>query len=58
MIANLKILNNQEVEAMNVFNKKDTQRVLLKIIGSSQTIWVDCKYLKLNQGLQHEDIHS
>ena len=42
----LKILNNQEAEVMNVCNKKDSQKVLLKILNSSQVAWVDSKHLK------------
>lgn len=49
VILNLKILNNQEAEVINISNKKDVQKVLLKIANSSQTVWVDSKYLKLKQ---------
>jgi len=42
----LKILNNQEAEVMSVCNKKDSQKVLLKILNSSQVVWVDSKHLK------------
>ena len=41
----LKILNNQEAEVLNVCNKKDSQKVLLKILNSSQVVWVDSEYL-------------
>jgi hypothetical protein len=46
VIVNLKILNNQEAEVINVCNKKDCQKVLLKILNSSQTVWVDAKHLE------------
>jgi transcription antitermination factor NusG len=42
----LNILNNQEAEVMNVCNKKDSQKVLLKILNSSQVVWVDGKHLE------------
>ena len=42
----LKVLNNQEAEVMNVSNKKDSQKVLLKILNSSQVVWVDGKHLE------------
>ena len=42
----LNILNNQEAEVMNVSNKKDSQKVLLKILNSSQVVWVDGKHLE------------
>ena len=41
----LKILNNQEAEVLNVCNKKDSQKVLLKILNSSQVVWVDSEHL-------------
>ena len=47
----LKILNNQEAEVLNVCNKKDSQKVLLKILNSSQVIWVDGKHLIAKPGL-------
>lgn len=46
----LKILNNQEAEVLNVCNKKDSQKVLLKILNSSQVIWVDSKHLEAKPG--------
>ena len=46
VIIKLKILNNQEAEVMNVCNKKDSQKVLLKILNSSQVVWVDGKHLE------------
>jgi len=46
----LKILNNQEAEVMNVCNKKDSQKVLLKILNSSQVVWVDGKHLEAKLG--------
>ena len=45
VIIKLKILNNQEAEVMNVSNKKDSQKVLLKILNSSQVVWVDGEHL-------------
>lgn len=46
----LKILNNQEAEVLNVCSKKDSQKVLLKILNSSQVIWVDGKHLEAKAG--------
>ena len=46
VIINLKILNNQEAEVIDVCNKKDAQKVLLKILNSSHVVWVDGKYLE------------
>jgi len=46
----LKILNNQEAEVLNVCNKKDSQKVLLKILNSSQVVWVDSKHLEAKVG--------
>ena len=46
----LKILNNQEAEVINVSNKKDSQKVLLKILNSSQVVWVDSKHLEAKVG--------
>jgi len=46
VIIKLKILNNQEAEVMNVYNKNDSQKVLLKILNSSQVVWVDSQHLK------------
>jgi transcription antitermination factor NusG len=46
VIIKLKILNNQEAEVMNVCDKKDSQKVLLKILNSSQVVWVDSKHLE------------
>ena len=46
----LKILNSQEAEVLNVCNKKDSQKVLLKILNSSQVIWVDSKHLEAKPG--------
>jgi len=46
----LKILNNQEAEVMSVCNKKDSQKVLLKILNSSQVVWVDSKHLRAKSG--------
>lgn len=46
VIIELKVLNNQEAEVMNVCNKKDSQKVLLKILNSSQVVWVDGKHLE------------
>ena len=46
----LKILNNQEAAVMNVCNKKDSQKVLLKILNSSQVVWVDSKHLEAKVG--------
>ena len=45
VIIKLKILNNQEAEVMSVSNKKDSQKVLLKILNSSQVVWVDGEHL-------------
>ena len=45
VIIKLKVLNNQEAEVMNVCNKKDSQKVLLKILNSSQVVWVDSEHL-------------
>ena len=50
VIIELKVLNNQEAEVMNVSNKKDSQKVLLKILNSSQVVWVDSKYLEIKSG--------
>ena len=47
VIVKLKILNNQEAEVMNVCNKKESQKVLLKILNSSQVVWVDGKHLEV-----------
>jgi len=41
----LKILNNQEAEVLNVCDKKDSQKVLLKILNSSQVVWVDSEHV-------------
>jgi len=46
VIIKLKVLDNQEAEVMNVSNKKDSQKVLLKILNSSQVVWVDGKHLE------------
>lgn len=46
VIVKLKLLNNQEAEVINVLNKKESQKVLLKILNSSQVVWVDSKYLE------------
>ena len=46
VIIELKVLNNQEAEVMNVCNKKDSQKVLLKILNSSKVVWVDGKHLE------------
>ena len=46
VIIKLKILNNQEAEVMNIYDKKDSQKVLLKILNSSQVVWVDSQHLK------------
>ncbi len=46
VIIKLKVLNNQEAAVMNVSNKKDSQKVLLKILNSSQVVWVDGKHLE------------
>ena len=46
----LKILNNQEAEVINVCNKKDSQKVLVKILNSSQVVWVDSKHLEAKAG--------
>ena len=43
----LKVLNNQEAEVINVSNKKDGQKALLKILNSSQVVWVDSKHLEV-----------
>ena len=51
VIIKLKILNNQEAEVMSVYNKKDSQKVLLKILNSSQVVWVDGKHLEAKAGL-------
>jgi transcription antitermination factor NusG len=45
----LRVLNNQEAEVINVFNKKDSQKLLLKILNSSQTVWVDSKNIKAKE---------
>ena len=37
----LKIFNNQEAEVIDVFNKRNNQQVLLKILDSSQTLWIN-----------------
>ena len=50
VIIKLKVLNNQEAEVMNVCNKKDSQKVLLKILNSSQVVWVDSKHLEAKVG--------
>jgi transcription antitermination factor NusG len=42
----LKILKNQEAEVINVYNKKDSQKVLLKILNSYQVVWVDSQHIK------------
>lgn len=52
VIINLKILNNQEAEVINVLNKKDSQILLLKILNSSQTIWVNGKHVETKQELK------
>ena len=44
----LKVLKDQEAEVINVSNKKDGQKVLLKILNSSQVVWVDGKHLEVN----------
>jgi transcription antitermination factor NusG len=46
VIINLKILSNQEAEVIDISNKKDNQKALLKIINSAQTVWVDIKDLE------------
>ena len=46
VIIKLKVLNNEEAEVMNVRNKKDSQKVLLKILNSSQVVWVDGNHLE------------
>ena len=51
VIIELKVLKNQEAEVMNVCNKKDSQKVLLKILNSPQVIWVDGKHLIAKLGL-------
>ena len=50
VIIELKVLNNQEAEVMNVCNKKDSQKVLLKILNSSKVVWVDGKHLEAKAG--------
>jgi len=50
VIIKLKILNNQEAEVLSVCNKKDSQKVLLKILNSSQVVWVDGKHLEAKLG--------
>jgi len=42
----LKVFNNQEAAVLNVCKKKDSQKVLLKILNSSQVVWVDSKHLR------------
>ena len=46
VIIEFKVLNNQEAEVMDVCNKKDSQKVLLKILNSPQVVWVDSKHLE------------
>ncbi len=50
VLIKLKILNNQEAEVLNVYNKKDSQKVLLKILNSSQVVWVDSQHLEAKAG--------
>ena len=52
VIINLKILKNQEAEVINVFNKKESQKLLIKILNSSHVLWVDGKYLEQKSGLE------
>jgi len=54
VIVNLKILNNQEAEVIDVCNKNDSQKVLLKILNSSQTVWVDGKHLEAKLSLGYK----
>lgn len=41
----LKILK-QEAQVIDIKNKKDSQKLLLKILNSSQVIWVDGKHVQ------------
>lgn len=40
VVIKLKIFNNQEAEVVEILDKKNTKRVLLKILSSSKTIWL------------------
>ena len=50
VIIKLKILNHQEAEVLNVCNMKDSQKVLLKILNSSQVVWLESKHLEVKAG--------
>lgn len=52
VIINLRILNHLEAEVINVSSKKDSQKVLLKILNSSQVVWVQSKYLQAQSGFR------
>lgn len=51
----LKIFKDQPAEIMNIVTKKHSQKVLLKLLGSGNTIWVDQSLLcKDNQNESFE----
>ncbi len=47
----LKLFKHQEAEVLEVSNKQNTQKVLIKILNSTQTFWLDSKDLDLYSGI-------
>ena len=50
VILKISVLKNQEAEVISLHNRKDSQKVLLKILNSSNVVWIDSKYVELKPG--------